>query len=172
LKTCAVTKSDLKKGCVRVVVETPKGSRAKYKFDEELKMFRMSKVLPFGMSFPYDFGFIPGTKADDGDPMDVLLMMDVATFPGCVVDARIVGIIRAQQTEDGETVRNDRVVAIEENCCQFEDVNELSDLSKRLVSELEAFFVQYNKLAGKRFKLLGYKDTAAAIASIKKASKG
>src|SRR5262245_5772097 len=82
---------------LNVVVDTPKGSRNKYKLDEKLGQWRLSKILPQGMSFPYDFGFVPSTRGEDGDPIDVLLIMDEPTFPGCIVSARLIGVIQAEQ---------------------------------------------------------------------------
>src|SRR5689334_12872558 len=84
-----------------VVVETPKGSRNKYEFDPERGIFKLKKVLPAGMSFPYDFGFVPRTLAEDGDPIDVLVLMDQPAFPGCVLTCRLIGVI------EGETVKED-----------------------------------------------------------------
>src|SRR5690348_7042755 len=81
----------------RVVIETPKGSHNKYNFDEELGLFVLGGVLPEGMSFPYDFGFLPGTLGEDGDPLDVLLLMDQPAFSGCVVPSRLIGVIEAEQ---------------------------------------------------------------------------
>src|SRR5216110_2920921 len=101
-----------KKDLVQVVIETPRGSRNKYAFDPDQRVFRMKKVLPEGMVFPHDFGFIPSTKAQDGDPLDVLLFMDQSAFPGCVVEARLVGVIEGEQSEDGEKKRNDRLLAV------------------------------------------------------------
>ncbi len=80
---------------LRVVIETPKGSRNKFKFDPEIGTYSLSTVLSEGMVFPYDFGFVPQTKAADGDPLDVLLLMDEPAFTGCVVESRIVGVIEA-----------------------------------------------------------------------------
>ena len=97
-----------------VVVDTPKGSRNKYKFDERDGQWRLSKVLPQGSYFPFDFGFVPSTQAEDGDPIDVLLIVDEPAFPGCVVPARLIGVLEAEQTEKGQTIRNDRLVAVVE----------------------------------------------------------
>jgi len=72
----------------RVVIETPKGSRNKFAFDPDEHIFHLKRVLPSGMEFPYDFGFVPSTKADDGDPIDVLVLMDEPAFPGCVLSCR------------------------------------------------------------------------------------
>ena len=78
-----------------VVIETPKGSSNKYKYDEELETLVLSVVMPEGMSFPYDFGLIPRTLGDDGDPLDVLLLMDEPVFSGCTVPSRLIGVIEA-----------------------------------------------------------------------------
>ena len=85
------------KKLLRVVIETPKGSRNKYAFDPEEKVFGLKKVLPAGMAFPYDFGFIPSTLGEDGDPVDVLVLMDEPAFTGCVLKCRIIGIIEGEQ---------------------------------------------------------------------------
>ena len=90
---------------VNVVIDTPKGSHNKYKYDEKLGLFRLSRVLPAGMHFPYDFGSIPRTRAEDGDAVDVLVLMDAATFAGCLVSTRLVGVLRATQTENARRYR-------------------------------------------------------------------
>src|SRR5277367_676841 len=82
---------------VQVIIETPKGSRNKYAFDPEEKVFELKKVLPAGMAFPYDFGFVPSTKADDGDPVDVLVLMDEPAFAGCVLSCRPIGVVQGEQ---------------------------------------------------------------------------
>src|SRR2546430_14595761 len=84
---------------VRVIVETPKGSRNKYAFDVDERVFTLKKVLPVGMAFPYDFGFIPSTRAEDGDPVDVLVLMDEPAFAGCLLACRPIGIIEGEQKE-------------------------------------------------------------------------
>lgn len=139
----------------RVVIETPKGSHNKYKFDEELGLFTLAGVLPEGMSFPYDFGFLPSTLADDGDPLDVLLLMDQPAFCGCVIPSRLIGVIEAEQTErDGQSERNDRLVAVPIKCRVFSDCESLKDLNENRLREIEEFFVSYNRIYGKKFKVL------------------
>src|SRR5207253_9607645 len=101
------------KELLRVVVETPKGSRNKFAFDPDKEIFELKKVLPEGMAFPYDFGFVPSTEAEDGDPVDVLVLMDQPAFAGCLLKCRPIGIIEAEQTSDHKTVRNDRIIAVE-----------------------------------------------------------
>jgi len=98
----------------QVIIETPHGSRNKYKYNEETGRMKFSKVLPEGMMFPYDFGFIPATKANDGDPLDVLVLSDEPMFPGCEIECRIVGVLKAMQRENGKENRNDRLIAVAE----------------------------------------------------------
>src|SRR5712675_3552732 len=128
---------------IRVVIETPKGSRNKFAFDPDEKAFVLKKVLPAGMVFPYDFGFVPSTVADDGDPVDVLVLMDEPAFPGCLVKCRLIGVIEGEQGEKKSMERNDRIVAIENANHSFADVRHVNDLGKDFVRELEDFFVNY-----------------------------
>lgn len=142
-------------GEVTVVIETPKGHRNKFKYDEEKNVFSLSGVLPVGSSFPYDFGFIPSTKAPDGDPIDVLLLMDEPAFPGCLIDARLIGVIEAEQSENGKTTRNDRLIAVAAHSNDYSDLRSLRDVNAHLVEEIQHFFVSYNQIRGKKFKPLG-----------------
>jgi inorganic pyrophosphatase len=153
---------------LRVVIETPKGSRNKFKFDPEIGSYSLGSVLAEGMVFPYDFGFVPQTKAEDGDPLDVLLLMDAPAFTGCIVESRIVGVIEAEQSEDGKTIRNDRVLAVALQSHIHADIKEPKDLNSRMIDELEDFFVAYNKARGKKFKILGCKGANVAMKLIKK----
>src|SRR5882757_8926752 len=89
---------------IRAIIDTPAGSRTKYKFDEATRLFRVARVLPKGMVFPHDFGSIPGTRAEDGDPLDVLVLGLDSAFPGCLVGVRVIGLVRAYQTENGRRV--------------------------------------------------------------------
>jgi inorganic pyrophosphatase len=146
---------DEKKGEWRVVIETPKESHNKYKFDEELALFTLHDVLPEGMSFPYDFGFLPSTVGDDGDPLDILLLMDYPAFCGCIVPSRLIGVIEAEQMEvDGKAVRNDRLVAVPTKCRAYSDCTNIKDLNADRVKQIEEFFVSYNRIQGKKFKVL------------------
>jgi inorganic pyrophosphatase len=162
----AINPSD--KQLVRVVIETPKGSRNKFAFNEEERVFELKKVLPSGMVFPYDFGFLPSTKAEDGDPLDVLVLMDEPAFPGCVLACRVIGVIEGQDAEDGKRVRNDRIIAIERGAHAWANVREIADLDGRFVRELEKFFVNYNTLSQKKFRVLDVKGSAKAMRLIKK----
>jgi len=153
---------------LRVVIETPKGSRNKFAYDPKLGAYTLSSILAEGMAFPYDFGFVPQTKDEDGDPTDVLLLMDVPAFTGCVVESRIVGVIQAEQTDDDGTVRNDRVLAVASHSHIHADIKQPKDLNSKMIKELEDFFVAYNKARGTKFKLLGVKGTNTAMKLIKR----
>lgn len=157
------------KTVIRTVIETPKHSRNKYKFDPELASFTLSKVLPEGMKFPYDFGFVPSTEADDGDPIDVLLLMDEPAFPGCVIESRLIGVIEAEQTEDGETTRNDRLVAVAKENHEYADLETLNDISKTVLKDIEEFFVNYHRLRGSKFRVLGTRGPKQAYRLLEKA---
>jgi len=143
-------------GHLRVIVDTPQGSRNKFEYDEELGLFKLGGVLPAGAVFPFDFGFVPSTTGGDGDPLDVLVLMDAPAFPGCLVETRLVGVIEAEQTErDGETMRNDRLIAVAAKARNHTEVRSLAQLGENLLDEIEHFFVSYNELKGKTFKPLG-----------------
>ncbi|HVH85170.1 MAG TPA: inorganic diphosphatase [Terriglobales bacterium] len=156
---------------VQVIIETPKGSRNKYAFDPEQRTFKLKKVLPEGMSFPHDFGFIPSTEASDGDPIDVLLLMDQPAFPGCLVDARLIGVIEAEQREEKELKRNDRLIAVCNASHTHNDVRSVRDLNPSLLREIEQFFVNYNATNGKKFKILACKGPKAALKRLREAQR-
>ena len=150
------------KELIRVVIETPMGSRNKFAFNAEEKIFELKTVLPTGMAFPYVFGFIPSTLGDDGDPVDVLVLMDEPAFTGCVLKCRIIGIIEGEQVDKKEKVRNDRVVAIEKHNHSFADIKHIDDLGKRFVEELESFFVNYHELSEEKYRVIGVKGPSQA----------
>ncbi|MGH9529047.1 MAG: inorganic diphosphatase [Terriglobales bacterium] len=159
------------KDLLQVIIETPKGSRNKYAFDPDQEVFSLKKVLPAGMAFPYDFGFIPSTMADDGDPVDVLVLMDEPAFPGCLLKCRIIGVIEGEQGEKSQKVRNDRIVAIEHANHSFAQIKILDDLGEKFLKELEDFFVNYHELSGEKYRLLGAKGPGEARKLIKAGSK-
>ncbi|MBS1659536.1 MAG: inorganic diphosphatase [Bacteroidetes bacterium] len=143
--------------CFEVVIETPKGSAQKYDYVPHTPFFKLSKILPAGMVFPYDFGFIPKTKGEDGDPLDVIVISEFNSFPGVIIKCRIIGGIKAEQSEKKdkkEMVRNDRFLAVPKCSNIFQDVSEAKHLPKQTMRQLEEFFVDYNKLEGKKFTAL------------------
>ena len=160
---------------INVVVETPKGSRNKYAFDDEHGIFRLKKVLPAGMSFPYDFGFVPATRADDGDPIDVLVLMDQPAFPGCVLSCRLIGVIEGEALEDGGAERNDRLIGIEDHTHSFAAIKTIKDLGDRFLEELETFFADYHKLSDHEYRVIASRGPRVARdhvnAAIRKAGK-
>jgi inorganic pyrophosphatase len=162
-------------GLVNVIVDTPKGSANKYQLDEELGIFKLGGVLTAGHSFPFDFGFIPGTLGGDGDPLDVLILMDESAFVGCLVECRLVGGMEAYQTEKGETEsRNDRLLAVAKNSVVFSDVASIQDIAEKLVDQIEHFFVSYNEAKGKAFRVerrFGPRDAESIVREGMEASK-
>jgi inorganic pyrophosphatase len=140
---------------LNVIIDTPKKSRNKFKYDEELGIFKLGGVLPAGAFFPFDFGFVPSTLGGDGDALDVLVLMDEPAFVGCLVEARLIGVIEAEQTEKGMTERNDRLVAVAANARAHKEVRSLESLGDTFLGEIEHFFVSYNEAKGKEFKPLG-----------------
>jgi inorganic pyrophosphatase len=146
---------DEETGDANVIIETPKGSRNKFTYDEKRGLFELSGVLPAGAVFPFDFGFVPSTLGGDGDPLDVLVLMDEPAFAGCLVLARLIGVIEAEQTEQGKTERNDRLIAVASKSRDLRDVGALDQLNQHLVDEIEHFFVSYNQIKGKRFEPRG-----------------
>lgn len=162
---------DKKSGTIQVIIETPKGSRNKFAFDSGQEIFALKKVLPVGMVFPYDFGFLPKTLAPDGDPIDVLLLMDEPAFPGIAVQARLIGIIEGEQVDGKKRVRNDRLVAIAEANHMYANIRKLKDLPDQFLKELQDFFVNYHRLEGKEYKLLGCRSAETALMLIKKAQR-
>jgi inorganic pyrophosphatase len=142
---------------VDVVIETPKSSTQKYDYVPNTPFFKLSKILPSGMVFPYDFGFIPKTKGQDGDPLDVIVISEFNSFPGVIIRCRIIGAIKAEQSQEKgskKMIRNDRFLAVPKCSNIFQDVDKMADLPKQITDELEQFFVEYNKLEGKKFNIL------------------
>ena len=154
---------DAKKGTCRAIIETPKGSRNKFDYDRKSNLFMLGGLLPEGMMFPFDFGFIPSTLGEDGDPLDVLVLMDAPAHVGCLMDVRIIGIITAEQTEDGNRETNDRLLGVAIHSYDHEDLEKIDDVSQTLLSQLEEFFISYNKQRGKRFKVTGTGGPRKAI---------
>lgn len=146
-------------GRLTCVVETVRGSRAKYRYDARTGTFTVAHVLAVGLAFPCEFAFVPGTRADDGDPLDALVLFDDATFAGCVLPSRPLGVIRAEQEDDeGVARRNDRIVAVAESSHLYRDLQSLRDVPAHLVQELEHFLVTYDAARGRRFTVLGRGD--------------
>lgn len=170
-KTVAQTENDLphEAGFVEVIIETPKGSRNKIKYDPMTKAFKLSKVMPEGMIFPYDFGFVPSTKSDDGDPLDVLVLTDAPLFAGCHVECRLIGAIEAEQEEKGKTNRNDRLIAVAQQSLLYSEIKRIGDVNPTVLKQIEAFFVNYQRVRNIGFRVPGSRGPHAAVAILRKA---
>src|ERR1051325_12256036 len=116
---------------VYAVVETLRGSRAKLAFDPKLRTFTLSKPLLAGLTYPYDWGFIPSTKAPDGDPLDVLIIHDARTYPGVVLKCRPVGVLEVEQTSGSKRERNDRIFAVPDRAPLETDLKDIRHLASR-----------------------------------------
>lgn len=156
------------KNCINAVIETPKGCAAKYNYDEETQLFKLKKILPAGMVFPFHFGFIPYTKAEDGDPLDVLVLLDELSWPGCIIECRVIGVMEAEETTNDKTRRNDRIIATANASDKYRKIKNLSSLDNYLEKEIENFFNTYTNLEKKEFKILSKKDAEIAMNLIKK----
>jgi inorganic pyrophosphatase len=159
---------DRETGDITVVVETPKGSHNKYKYDPDCRAVRMSAVLGEGLSFPYDFGFVPSTLGEDGDPLDVLLFLDHAVPPGCVATARMIGVLEVRQrTKKEPWERNDRFFAVATHAHAHQSLKTLDDLRPHMLDEIESFFTHYASLNGKQLEVLGRKGPKRAYRLLK-----
>ena len=158
---------------LQVVIETPRNSRNKYAYKSDRKVLVLRKVLPAGMVFPFDFGFVPSTTAADGDPIDVLVLMEEPAFPGCVLDARILGIIEGEDhLNDGTVRRNDRILAAALASHAYKNIQTIDDLPKQLLDSIQDFFQNYPRLLGeKTYKVLACKGPLVAASLIEQAQK-
>lgn len=162
---------DAKSGLVNVVVEAPRGSPYKYKFDPASGQFLLHKGLPAGAVFPFDFGFVPRTKAADGDPLDVMILLEEPAIVGAVVPVRLIGVIEAEQVEEsGEKARNDRLLAVLETAYNPPRFHSISEIDEHRLAEIEHFFISYNEMEGRTFRPIGRGDADKAIELLRKSS--
>ncbi|MDP9149951.1 MAG: inorganic diphosphatase [Myxococcota bacterium] len=148
-----------KEGNLRAVVETPRASCAKIKFDEELKTFVFSRPLVLGVTYPYDWGFFPSTRAADGDPLDVMIYHDATTFPGVVIPCKAIGVVRLSQKSKKGRERNDRIIAVPVDEPRYNDAR---NLQRRVRNELEQFFLTVVCFEGKGVRVEGWEGPKAA----------
>ena len=159
-------------GDLNVVIETPKGSGNKYDYDARCDAFRLADAMHEGQTFPYDFGFVPATLAEDGDPLDVLVLMDAPVPMGCVLTARLVGAIEAKQRKNGKAwERNDRLLAVATHARTHQHIKGLDDLRPHELDEIETFFVNYAGTKGKTFKPMKRAGAKAARKLVKQGMK-
>jgi inorganic pyrophosphatase len=155
-------------GLTHVIIDTAKGSRNKVKFDEALGCFRLSRILPVGMAFPFNFGFIPSTRADDGDALDVVVLMDEPLPTATLVTVRLIGVLLAVQSQAGHAERNDRLIAVAQTPVNTPVERSLADVDKNVLAELTHFFVSYNSAQGRTFRVMGRQGPSAAAAQLRK----
>lgn len=154
---------DVKSGVCRAIIETPKGFRSKFDYDPDSGLFMLGGLLPVGMMFPFDFGFIPSTLGEDGDPVDIMVLMDAPAHVGCLIDVRIIGIITAEQVEGGKAETNDRLLGAAVHSYDHERLDSISDVNQTLLDQVEEFFISYNKQRGKKFRITGTGGPKKAI---------
>jgi inorganic pyrophosphatase len=154
----------------QIIVETPKGHRNKFKYKPDSGLFSLSHLLPEGFSFPFDFGFIPSTAAEDGDPLDVIVLMDEPAHVGCLLDVRLMGVFKVVQTEKGKQSQNDRLLAVAVQSFSFREAKSISDLQKPLVQQISEFLALYNKNSGKQDEVKGIEGPEHAIELLEKAA--
>jgi inorganic pyrophosphatase len=160
---------------VHVVVECPRGSNAKLKLDPDLNVMTLGRTLPVGVVFPFDFGFVPSTHAEDGDPLDAMIITEASTYPGVVVPCRPIGILKASQKgKKGEKrrrrVMNDRVLFVPESDERSAVIHDVKrDLPARLRKEVETFFEAAVALEDKELRILGWGTHEEAWKAIEKA---
>lgn len=153
-----------------VVIDTPKGSRNKYQFDIHLASFKLGGILPLGHAFPYNFGYIPQTLGGDGDPLDVLVLLEEPVFVGCVVECRLIGGLEAYQTEkEGKVERNDRLLGVAHASTEYANIKKLSELGDTAIEQITHFFTSYNNAKGKKFEVRSHLDEAEARRIIEEA---
>jgi inorganic pyrophosphatase len=147
----------------RAVVEAPAGTRNKMKWQPDLGAMELHVVLPLGTAFPYDFGFVPSTLGEDGDPLDVLLFLDEPVPPGTVVHCRLLGVVLARQRSKGDRAqRNDRMLAVGDPSHRYGHWRQLRDVPSQVLDEVEKFFVFYNQQRSVRFEPLGRRGAREA----------
>lgn len=162
---------DREKRQCRAIIETPKGRRTKFKYENDLDLFSLSKVLPQGFSFPFDFGFIPSTVGEDGDPLDIVVLMDEPTHVGCLLQVRLLGAIKIEQTEDGKKITDPRLVGVPVQSLDFTDIHELADLHRDLTKQFAEFLALYNKNSDTQDKVTGTCNAQEAMDLLEEAAR-
>lgn len=162
-------KLDREKHECQAIIETPKGRRNKFKYDDESGLFTLSHVLPQGFLFPFDFGFIPSTAAADGDALDVIVLMDEPAHVGCNLMIRLIGVIKLVQKEKGKEIPNDRLVGVSLQGFEYDAVKTLDDLQESQLKQITDFLQLYNKDSGKDDTVTGVDGPQRAVELLEKA---
>src|SRR5215469_7447873 len=142
---------DKNKCCCNAIIETPKGRRNKFKYSEEHRLFELGGLLAEGLSFPFDFGFIPRTRGGDGDPLDIMVLMEEPAHVGCLLQVRILGVLLAEQIEGKKRESNGRLLAAAIHSYAHEKLTNIDHVNKSILDQVEEFFISYNKSRGKTY---------------------
>ena len=150
---------------LRAVVEVPKGATVKLKFEPKTGVFTVSRSLPLGIAYPFDWGFVPGTLAEDGDPVDALVLSDQPSYPGVVVPCRAIGVLQLEQRgKSGKRERNDRLLVLPREHERLGKLRNPASLPKQMRDEIARFFLNVTFFTWKDAKVLGWKGPQAASA--------
>jgi inorganic pyrophosphatase len=151
-------------GVVQVIVESPRGATLKMKFDDAIGLFRVQRPLPAGFTYPCDWGFVPGTRAADGDPVDAFVWWEESSFPGAVIGVRPIAVLRVEQKNrrSGARERNDRLLTVPDGIPAYAHIKNLDDVPQRIRDELAHFFSAVVAFEGKELRLLGWGDAEEA----------
>lgn len=153
---------------IEAIIEIPMGTQNKYEVDKARNRIKLNRVLYSKMTYPAEYGFIERTLAEDGDPLDILVLATTQTFPGCVVDARVVGYL--DMYDSGE--KDEKIIAVVDADPRFEDINDISDMKDLQLREIKLFFQNYKVLEpGHHVKVLEYYNKSAAIQLIEDCQK-
>lgn len=153
-----------KAGILNVLIEIPAGSKNKYEFDKDLNAFALDRVLYSSVQYPYDYGFVPNTLADDGDPLDGMVIMDQPTFPGCVIPARPIGMLIMIDGGD----RDEKILCVPAKDPRYNDVKTLADIAPHRLEEIAEFFRSYKNLEKKITEIRGWEGVDAVQTLVKK----
>mgnify|MGYP000872406113 CR=1 FL=1 len=148
-------------------IEIPKGSSNKYEYDEKRKVFVLDRALFSPMFYPADYGFIPDTLAEDGDPIDIMVLMANPTFPGCMIRSRVIGMFLMED----EKGKDEKIIAVPLGDPRYEEIKTIDDMGSHIKKEFEHFFSEYKQLEGKKVHIQGWADIEAANAAIENARK-
>jgi inorganic pyrophosphatase len=157
-------------GNLHVIVESPRGSRLKLKYEPEHALFTLSRPLPLGIAYPYDWGFVPSTCAPDGDPLDAMVVWDESSYPGLLLTCRTLGALVVEQSNKRDPSvreRNNRVIAVPVGAPRFESIHNVNDLPTRVRDEIEAFFLASTTFEHKHLRLLGWSEPHGAVEMIR-----
>jgi inorganic pyrophosphatase len=153
-----------KSGLINVLIEIPGGSKNKYEYDKELQAFALDRVLYSSVQYPFDYGFVPNTLADDGDPLDGMVIIDEPTFPGCVIVARPIGML--EMIDGGD--RDEKILCVPDKDPRYIGVKSLKDIAPHRLQEIAEFFRTYKNLEKKVTEILGWQDVDKVLPLVEK----